>query len=116
MKIDLPNQLLSWRKRIADLGLIEPSKRRLMRLAGRILSTPRLYAFAGKAGRTLLRFAPRWAVYNRFNPWGRQREMPLPPKESFREWHSRQSRDDKPSSSASEGPEPNVRSELRSAE
>jgi L-lactate dehydrogenase complex protein LldF len=31
-------------------------------------------------------------IYNRFNPWGRQRELPLPPKESFREWHYRQSK------------------------
>jgi L-lactate dehydrogenase complex protein LldF len=92
VKIDLPNQLLLWRKRIADLGLIEPSKRRLMRLAGRVLSQPLFYALAGKVGRTLLRFAPRWAIYNRFNPWGRQREMPLPPQETFRQWHHRRYR------------------------
>lgn len=92
VKIDLPNQLLSWRKRIAELGLLDPSKHRLMRAAGKLLSSPRLYNIAGGLGRTALRWAPRWMVYNRFNPWGRQRELPTPPKESFREWHYRQRR------------------------
>jgi L-lactate dehydrogenase complex protein LldF len=35
----------------------------------------------------MLRLAPRWLLYNRFNLWGRQREMPNPPKESFRHWY-----------------------------
>jgi L-lactate dehydrogenase complex protein LldF len=92
VKIDLPNQLLSWRKRIAELGLLDPSKHRLMRAAGKLLSSPRLYNVAGSLGRTALRWAPRWMIYNRFNLWGRQREMPTPPKESFREWHYREHR------------------------
>lgn len=95
VKIDLHNQLLGSRARIAELGLLEPSKRRLMHLAGMVLSRPQLYAFAGRAGRTLLRWAPRWMLYNRLNPWGRQRELPTPPKESFREWHRRQEREEK---------------------
>ncbi|WP_428308835.1 lactate utilization protein B [Lacipirellula sp.] len=96
VKIDLPNQLLTWRQRIAELGLLEPSKRRLMVVAGKLLSSPRLYALAGSAGRTALRWAPRWLVYNRFNPWGRQRELPTPPAESFRQWHARRGRRGKP--------------------
>lgn len=93
VKIDLHNQLLHWRTRLASLGLIEPSKRRLMRLAGIVLSRPRLYAFAGRAARTMLRLAPRWLLYNRLNPWGRQRELPAAPKESFRDWYRRQQRE-----------------------
>jgi L-lactate dehydrogenase complex protein LldF len=92
VKIDLPNQLLSWRKRIVELGLLKPSKLRLMRVAGLLLSHPRLYTVAGGVGRAALRWSPRWLLYHRLNPWGRQRELPLPPKESFREWHARQSR------------------------
>jgi L-lactate dehydrogenase complex protein LldF len=92
VKIDLPNQLLSWRRRIAELGLLEPSKHRLIRAAGKLLSSPRLYNVAGRLGRAALRWAPRWMMYNRFNLWGRQRDLPLPPKESFREWHYRQRR------------------------
>jgi L-lactate dehydrogenase complex protein LldF len=87
VKIDLHLQLLSWRRHIVARKLMKGSKRRLMWLAGAVLNRPRLFAAAGRLGRMMLRIAPRWLVYNRFNPWGRQREMPLPAKESFRDWY-----------------------------
>jgi L-lactate dehydrogenase complex protein LldF len=31
-------------------------------------------------------------VYNRWNIWGRQRELPEPPKESFREMYRKQNK------------------------
>jgi L-lactate dehydrogenase complex protein LldF len=86
VKIDLHNQLLAWRKNLAAARLIGGSKRRLMRMAGAVLARPWLYRALGRAARIALRVAPRWVVYNRFNGWGRQREMPEPPKESFRDW------------------------------
>jgi L-lactate dehydrogenase complex protein LldF len=64
-----------------------PSKRRLMRLAGAVLRRPWLYSASGRVARWWLRLAPRWLVYHRFNPWGRQRELPTPPKQSFRQWY-----------------------------
>jgi L-lactate dehydrogenase complex protein LldF len=90
VKIDLHNQLLGWRKEIVTRGLMAPSKRRLMRFAGAILSRPWLYRLAGRTARTALRWSPRWMVYNRLNPWGRQRELPPPPKQSFRDWYRQQ--------------------------
>jgi L-lactate dehydrogenase complex protein LldF len=60
-----------------------------MWLAGAVLSRPWLYSLAGRVGRGMTRWAPRWMVYNRFNPWGRQRELPAPPKESFRDWYEK---------------------------
>jgi L-lactate dehydrogenase complex protein LldF len=90
VKIDLHNQLLAWRKVIAERGLLEKSKRRLMRMASFVLRRPRLFAAAGRMGRLALRLAPRWLIYNRFNPWGRQRELPVPPRESFRQWYRRE--------------------------
>lgn len=87
VKIDLHDQLLAWRKHIVARKLMKGSKRRLMWLAGAILRRPILYSIAGRAARTILRISPKWLVYNRFNPWGRQRELPAPPKQSFREWY-----------------------------
>jgi L-lactate dehydrogenase complex protein LldF len=87
VKIDLHNQLLGWRKEIVTRGLMAPSKRRLMRLAGAVLRRPWLYSASGRVARWWLRLAPRWLVYHRFNPWGRQRELPTPPKQSFRQWY-----------------------------
>jgi L-lactate dehydrogenase complex protein LldF len=68
------------------------SKRRLMWLAGAVLKRPRLYSLAGRVARTALRVSPRWLVYNRLNRWGRQRELPVPPKQSFRDWYRDQQR------------------------
>lgn len=51
--------------------------------AGAVLSRPLLYNVAGGVGRAALRKPNAWLVYNRFNPWGRQREMPLPPKRNL---------------------------------
>jgi len=87
VKIDLHNQLLAWRKHLVARKLMKASKRRVMWLTGAVLRRPWLYSAAGRLGRGFMRFAPRWAVYNRFNPWGRQRELPAPPKESFRDWY-----------------------------
>jgi L-lactate dehydrogenase complex protein LldF len=87
VKIDLHHQLLAWRKHIVARKLMKGSKRRLMWLAGAVLRRPRVYSLAGRIARTALRVSPRWLVYNRFNPWGRQRELPVPPKQSFRDWY-----------------------------
>lgn len=87
VKIDLHNQLLTWRKHLVARGLMQGSKRRLMKLTGAVLRRPGIYATAGRIVRQWLRMAPRWMVYNRFNAWGRQRELPSPPSESFRDWY-----------------------------
>jgi L-lactate dehydrogenase complex protein LldF len=73
-----------------------------MRMASFVLRRPRLYAAAGRMARFTLRLAPRWLVYNRLNPWGRQRELPQPPKESFRQWYRRE-RDGRPSRESTNG-------------
>jgi L-lactate dehydrogenase complex protein LldF len=44
----------------------------------------------GRAARWNLRLLPRWLIYNRFNPWGLQRELPAPPTKSFREQYRQQ--------------------------
>jgi L-lactate dehydrogenase complex protein LldF len=30
---------------------------------------------------------PRFAIYNWLNPWGRKREVPGTPKQTFRSWY-----------------------------
>ena len=56
-----------------------------MKAAGFVLRHPRLYALAGAAARWLVPRLPRFLVYNRFNAWGRQRELPPMPARSFRQ-------------------------------
>lgn len=84
VKINLHEQLLTWRRDLATAGHLAWSKRTAMKLASFVMRRPWLFATAGKLGRTLLRWLPRFMVYNRWNPWGKQRELPEPPKTSFR--------------------------------
>jgi L-lactate dehydrogenase complex protein LldF len=89
VKIDLHHQLLSWRGEIARRGLLKPSKRLSMKLASLVLRNTRIYEAAGRVARWLMPRLPRFLVHNRFNAWGRQREMPQFPPASFRELYRR---------------------------
>jgi L-lactate dehydrogenase complex protein LldF len=84
VKIDLHTQLLAWRSVIAHRRLLPASKRLAMQAASFVFQRPWLYAALGGLVRRLIPCLPRRWVYNRFNPWGRQRELPPMPKKSFR--------------------------------
>jgi L-lactate dehydrogenase complex protein LldF len=42
---------------------------------------------AVKAAQAGLDYLPRSMIYNPLNAWGKQREVPKTPKQSFREWY-----------------------------
>lgn len=92
VKIDLHTQLLTWRKEIAVRKLLPWKKRLGMKLGGWVLGNAALYRWAGWTGRKLLPLLPRFLVYNRFNAWGKQRELPPMPVRSFREMYARRER------------------------
>lgn len=90
VKIDLHAQLYAWRQEVVAAPVAGASaKRRLMRFAARVLASPRLYRAAGRLARVALRRLPRTFVYRPFNVWGRARDLPAPPAESFRDWYVR---------------------------
>ena len=89
VKVDLHHQLLVWRGELGRAGLVPFSKRVASKLGGWILARTWAYRFFGKLGRWFLARLPRAVVYNRWNVWGRQRELPAPPRESFREMYGR---------------------------
>ena len=90
VKIDIHEQLYKWRQVVSEAGHLETTKRLPLLAAGSALSRNGLYNFMGKAARVALKWAPRSAVYNRFNSWGRSRDLPEVPTESFKEWYARQ--------------------------
>lgn len=92
VKIDLHDQLYKWRQEIARKGQLPWSKRVGMKLTGAIFERPALYRFLGKSARAFLKLSPRFMVYHSLNPWGKARELPIPPKESFREWYVKKSK------------------------
>ena len=58
-----------------------------MRAAGKVLSSPKLYRAATEAATAGIAKLPRALVYNSLNAWGRQREVPGAPKQTFRQWY-----------------------------
>jgi L-lactate dehydrogenase complex protein LldF len=62
---------------------------RVIKKAAKILSDSNSFVFYGKIARMAINWTPRFLLYNRFNVWGKHRELPDPPKESFREWYQK---------------------------
>lgn len=87
VKIDIHEQLFKWRQIISENGYQPKSKKLAMQAAGYVFSKPSLYRLSGKVVRLALRVLPRFMIYNSLNPWGKSRELPTVPKESFRSWY-----------------------------
>jgi L-lactate dehydrogenase complex protein LldF len=92
VKIDLHQQLFISRRELANFGLMPRGKRIGLKLTAAILNRPWLYKVAGRAARLALRALPSSLIYNRFNIWGRQRDLPAPPRETFRELNRKRQR------------------------
>lgn len=85
VKIDLHGELLAQRGQLAARGLVPAGKRIPLRVLAFVLSHRALYEAAGRALRLALRVLPRRLLYGPWNQWGRRRELPRPPAESFRD-------------------------------
>lgn len=92
VKIDLHMQLLTWRKEIAVRKLLPWKKRLSMKLAGIVLGNTTLFRWSGWWGRKIFPYLPRFLVYNRWNAWGKQRDLPPMPAKSFRELYAERKR------------------------
>ena len=90
VKIDIHTQLYKWRQVIAQEKHLPASKGIGMRAAGWLFAHPRLYRWAGWVVRKMLDWLPRGVLYHPANVWGRERELPTPPPQSFREWYLNQ--------------------------
>ena len=93
VQIDLPLQLLTWRRELVARGITPAWKLLLAKLAAKVLRSPALYQTAGSLLRRSASLLPRFALYGAFNPWGRGRELPDLPRYSFRELHARRRED-----------------------
>jgi L-lactate dehydrogenase complex protein LldF len=92
VKINIHEQLYKWRQVIAEEGHLPPAKKKGMQMVSWLFARPKLYRLAGRWGRRLLRLLPKGLLYHRFNTWGRDRDLPEPPKESFQEWYRKNRR------------------------
>ena len=87
VKINIHEQLYSWRQEIHQQGFTPYFKKKILGYAGRVLSHPRTFSRMGKRARQTLRSMPRFLIYNRLNTWGKFRELPDAPKYTFTEWY-----------------------------
>ena len=87
VKINIHEQIYKWRQIIAERHQLPFVKQEAMRVAGKVLSNPRLYRAAVETTGTSIEHLPRFMMYNRLNAWGRQREVPSAPAQTFRQWY-----------------------------
>ncbi|MEZ4895561.1 MAG: lactate utilization protein B [Saprospiraceae bacterium] len=92
VKIDIHQQLYRWRQIIAEENLLPKFKTIPMNIAGRILANTRRYDRLGRMARWWLLRLPGWMVNGRWNPWGKHRDLPDAPRDSFKEWYAKNRR------------------------
>jgi L-lactate dehydrogenase complex protein LldF len=85
VKIDLHHELYAFRQELAAQKIVPFSKRASMAAMGFVLARPWAYKLGGSLMRRMLPLMPHGLVYGPWNPWGKQRELPPMPKESFRD-------------------------------
>lgn len=89
VKIDIHHQLYKWRQVITAEKAQPAIKGFIMNMTALLFRYPWLFRTAGKLGRIALKVTPRALIYNRWNNWGKDRELPAPPKQSFGEWYKK---------------------------
>lgn len=87
--INIHDQIYKWREVMDDTGQFSTTKKAAMRVAEAVLSNPRAYRAAAAGGLSALRAVPQFALYNRLNAWGRHRDLPSAPRETFHQWYAR---------------------------
>src|SRR5262249_40663180 len=87
VKINIHEQIYAWRRVLVERHETPLAKRAEMKAAGALLSRPAAYRAAIAAAGAALAHLPRVVVYNGLTAWGRHREVPHPPKETFHSWH-----------------------------
>jgi L-lactate dehydrogenase complex protein LldF len=94
VKIDIHDQLYKWRQVLVKNGHVSAGKAFGIKAMAVVLSRPAVFGWTGRLGRTLMHYFP-FVINNRFNPWYRQREMPSPPSQSFKQWYQKHRKDGK---------------------
>jgi L-lactate dehydrogenase complex protein LldF len=87
VKINIHEQIYAWRRELVKRHEVPFVKKAAMKAAGELLSRPAAYRAAVAAADFGLAHLPRFAIYNGLDVWGRHREVPHPPKQTFHSWY-----------------------------
>ena len=86
VKIDLHGQLYAWRQKIASRDGAS-GKSYAMRMLALVLARPTIYRMAGWFARWMLRHARPVVSQTLLKSWGKSRDLPAAPHQSFRSWY-----------------------------
>lgn len=89
VKIDIHQQLYKWRQIIVKEQKQPFVKKSILKIAGIVLSKPKLYNIGGKSARFVLKHAPKFMIYNKLNTWGKARDLPEIKNENFEDWYKK---------------------------
>lgn len=94
VKIDIHTQLYKWRQIITKETPQPFIKKTSMKMMGNIFSKPSQFDKVGKVARWSLRNLPKGMINSKPNVWGKARDLPLGPKESFEDWYKKRNKDE----------------------
>ncbi len=86
VKINIHEQLYEWRQEVTKTQG-DFAKGLSMKLANGIFKSPLAYKISGSLMRNALKSLPNSLIYHPLNIWGKNRNLPDPPKESFQQWY-----------------------------
>lgn len=88
VKINIHEQLYEWRQEITKAQGTN-AKSVSMRIANGIFAVPFAYKISAGMMRGALKILPDSITYSGLNTWGKQRDLPELPKETFKEWYKK---------------------------
>jgi L-lactate dehydrogenase complex protein LldF len=86
VKINIHEQLYEWRQEVTKTQ-VDLAKGLSMKLANGIFKSPLAYKISGSLMRNALKSLPNSLIYHPLNIWGKNRNLPDTPKESFQQWY-----------------------------
>lgn len=91
VKIDIHTQLYKWRQIVAEANGLPVAKKLGLQFMGRLLASPAAFKLSGQLARRGLRLLPHGLSHHAtMNAWAITRELPEPPRQSFRDWYAQQ--------------------------
>jgi len=85
VKVDLHDELYLRRQDVVEAGHLDPTKHRALKIATWVMMRPAIMDLAGWMARKIVPRLPRALVYSKINVWGKGRELPPFPVNSFKE-------------------------------
>jgi L-lactate dehydrogenase complex protein LldF len=94
VKIDIHTQLYKWRQIITKETPQPALKKAGMKAMGSVFANPKKFEGVGKIARWSLRNLPKSIINSKPNVWGKERDLPKGPTESFEEWYLKRNGDE----------------------